>query len=566
MNAIIGIVQIGLQKKDMPEEILDAFDKIYISSNNLLGIINDILDFSKIETGKLELSPYVYDIPSLINDAVQINIVRIDAKEIEFSIDADSNLPAKLFGDELRLKQILNNLLSNAIKYTDKGYVKLSISHETEGDDVILQFIVEDTGYGMKEEDLETLFSEYQRFDHQANRAIEGTGLGLSITKKLIKMMNGKIEVKSKYGEGSTFTVKVKQKSVECESIGEEVSQKLRNFSFSTSRRDRRQAVREIMPYGNVLVVDDVETNLYVAKGLLAPYKLNVETALSGFEVIDLIKAGKEYDIIFMDHMMPKMDGIETTQKIRALGYKGTIVAFTANALTGNDEMFKKHGFDDFISKPIESRLLDAVLIKFIRNRHPEEVRKHMPETIANNSMTFKTNPKLLEIFKREAEKAIIKLKETAASGDIRLFTITIHAMKSALANIGENKMSQAAGVLENAGIDGDSNFINANNESFIKSLEELVKFMPPPDEISDEEDAGILEDTTYLIEQMNAIKAACEDYDDVKAYAALDLLKEKPWKKKTFAALEDIRDTLFLHSNFDQAADKALSFVKSLS
>ena len=373
LNAIIGIAQIQLQKENLPGEYAAALEKINASGDSLLGIINDILDLSKIETGKMEIHPGEYEVPRLLNDAVQLNIIRIGSKPIEFTLNIDESLPSKLYGDELRLKQILNNLLSNAIKYTKKGQVKLSVSHVAVGDDVILRFVIKDTGQGMKKEDKDRLFSQYRRFNTNVNRATEGTGLGLSITKQLIVMMEGTIAVESEYGKGSTFFVTAKQKAVECPPIGREIAEKLRNFTFTSGKR---AAVLEIeskpMPHGRVLVVDDVETNLYVAKGLLLPYELNIETAESGSEAIDKVEAaidsGYIYDVIFMDHMMPHMDGIETTQKLRERGYKGAIVALTANALVGNDEMFARHGFDGFISKPIDVRRLDAVLHQFIRS------------------------------------------------------------------------------------------------------------------------------------------------------------------------------------------------------
>jgi signal transduction histidine kinase/CheY-like chemotaxis protein len=377
MNAIMGIAQIQLQKKGIDSEYEEAFGKVYRASNNLLGIINDILDLSKIETGRLELNPAEYDIPSFINDAVQVNVVRIGEKEIEFTVDPDSALPSRLYGDELRLKQILNNLLSNAIKYTDKGHVKLSISHSVVGEDILLRFSVEDTGQGLTPEAQAELFSEYRRFNAAANRTTEGTGLGLSIAKRLVEMMGGTIRVDSVYGKGSIFTIEVVQKSISNEPIGAEISENLKKFTFATNKENNLQVDHKIMPYGSVLAVDDVDINLYIVEDMLAPYQLNVELAGSGFLALDLVESGKKYDIIFMDHMMPKMDGIETAQKLRAQGYTGAIIALTANALAGNEEMFMQNGFDGFVSKPIDIHHIDAVLNEFIRDKYPEEAKKY---------------------------------------------------------------------------------------------------------------------------------------------------------------------------------------------
>jgi signal transduction histidine kinase/CheY-like chemotaxis protein len=584
MNAIIGIAQIQLQKNNLPEEYAVAFEKMYSSGNSLLGIINDILDMSKIETGKLELNPIEYDIPSLINDAVQVNIVRIGSKPIKFTLDLDKNLPLKLYGDELRLKQILNNLLSNAIKYTDKGQVKLSVSHFPQGvastmrgglsdSPIMLRFVVEDTGQGLKSEDKERLFSEYSRFNTEANRATEGTGLGLSITKKLVEMMDGAIETESEYGRGSTFTVTVKQKAVECGAIGAELAKKLCNFTFTGGRQFvTLQIFHEPMPYGNVLVVDDVETNLYVAEGMLSPYKLKIELADSGFAAIERVQSGKTYDIIFMDHMMPKMDGVKTTEKLRELGYKGVIVALTANALIGSDEMFSQRGFDGFIPKPVDVHHLNAVLNKFIRDRHPDEAKKYKPESAAAATQPAaipqgETRTKLLQVFRRDAEKAIATLRETAprkdeTGGNLKLFTTTAHAMKSALAYVGEAEKSQAAAALEQAGLNGDRDFIAAHTESFIQTIESLIKELSPAQTAAAADavaaGANVTEDTAYLKEQLQIIKTACENYDDTTAYTALDRLKRKTWKPQTAAALETIRNALFLHSDFDGAAEQA--------
>ena len=388
LNTIMGVVQIQLEDKSLPVKYAAAQEKILSSSKNLLGIINDILDMSKIETGKLQFNIKEYDVAVLINDVVQQNIVRIGSKPIEFKLDVKEDLPLKLLGDELRIKQVLNNLLSNAVKYTEEGHVKLTVRHEVNDIEVFLIFTVEDTGQGMKSEDKDRLFTKYLRFNTEANRNIEGTGLGLNITQKLVERMNGKINVESEWEKGSTFTVTVQQEiciqedSLEYTPIGAELACKLCAFTFTSgSVAEEMQVTRELMPYGNVLVVDDIATNLYVAEGLLTPYELNVDTAISGFLAIERIEKGLSYDIIFMDHMMPKMNGIETTKKLRALGYKGFIVALTANALAGNNKLFEQNGFDGFITKPIDIKFLNSILNKFIRDQHPEEAKKYKPET-----------------------------------------------------------------------------------------------------------------------------------------------------------------------------------------
>jgi CheY-like chemotaxis protein/anti-sigma regulatory factor (Ser/Thr protein kinase) len=528
---------------------------------------------SKIETGKMELNPIDYDMPSLISDTVQMSVMRIGSKPLEFVLDIDEKLPSRMIGDELRLKQILNNLLSNAVKYTEEGFVKLSVSHSTNDGELMLSFRIEDSGQGMKPEDMERLFAEYSRFNAESNQYVEGTGLGLNITRNLVKMMGGTITAESEYGKGSVFTATVRQGAVECEVIGRELSARLREFKF-TGRKiaSSMQIVRTPMPYGRVLIVDDVATNLYVAQGLLMPYQLNVETVESGFEAVDRVKAGNVYDIIFMDHMMPEMDGIETTHRIRELGYDGIIVALTANAIVGNDKMFKANGLDDFVSKPIDVKQFNAVLNKYIRDRRSADTM--LDPTLAADSAPANAmldplpemshqNPKLLEIFCRDAEKAIVTMRETVREKGmkgIKLFTTTAHAMKSALANVGEKELSNRAFELEKTGSRGEM-CSQEEVDGFIESLESLVETLAPECKICD--DSDICEDTDYLKTQLYIIKAACEDYDDDTAIRAIDSLKTMSWKHCTSATLEQIRDELFLHSDFETAANNVEKLIK---
>jgi len=295
-------------------------------------------------------------------------MVRIGQKPIDFILQVDECLPLTLHGDALRLRQILDNLISNAVKYTDEGYVKLSVGKVAEPGKLLLSFMVEDTGLGIRAEDQAMLFTEYSRFNTQLSDGKEGTGLGLSITKQLVELMSGKITVHSEYGKGSICTVTLAHEEVEgCGLIGQELASRLQNFSHKSEQwSPRPQIAPRPTLQGKVLIVDDIEINLYVTEGMLAPYQLNVQTAASGFAAIDQIINGSRYDIIFMDHMMPLMDGIETTKKLRAFHYTGAIVALTANALAGNEEMFAQNGFDGFISKPIDVGELDFVLRKFI--------------------------------------------------------------------------------------------------------------------------------------------------------------------------------------------------------
>ena len=578
-RSIIGIAQIQLQRANLPEEFKQAIEKIYLSGGNLLGIINDILDLSKMETGKMEINPYEYELPSLINDAVQLNILQIGTKPLEFILDLDENLPSKLIGDELRIKQILNNLLSNAIKYSREGFVKLSIysSNRTldnipDSEHLNLHLIVEDSGQGMKPEDCKMLFSEYLRFNIDVNKATQGTGIGLNITKNLVEFMDGSIKAESEYGKGSKFSVVIKQKIVDCPPIGAELVEELRTFTFSRKRQDSSlRLLRESMPYGKVLIVDDFETNLYVAEGLMSPYSLQIDTAISGEIAIENIKSGKVYDVIFMDHMMPEMDGIEATKILRNMGYKGVIVALTANAISGNAEMFKNNGFDDFISKPVDIRTLDLILNTHIRDKHVTLKKKPLPKVIkprtANDlnpeistdlpptETVPNIDPKLLEIFCKDTQKAVETLKESIQNKNIKSITTTTHAMKTMLAVIEEKDASLKAAELESAGINNDFGFIDKNINIFISLLEDILLRFNAENITSTEEDSTE-EDQEFWQEKLTQIKMACEEYDDTKIYATLDLLKQKQWGKDKKYIIEKIHDLIFLNSDFEGAIE----------
>ena len=372
LNVIRGITEIQLQDEHMTEEYKEAFHRIGSASDVLLSIINDVLDLSKIESGKMELMIEKYEVASLIRDSVQMNAMRIDGKPIIFRLYIDETLPKYLLGDELRIKQILNNLLSNAFKYTASGSINLSIFklEFNKEDEIKLVLKVSDTGQGMTKEQIDALFDEYSRFNYKANRKTEGTGLGMSITQNLIHLMKGEIFIESEPDKGSTFTVYIPQQIISASTIGKELAQNIQSFHTSQATKKRVNIVREAMPYGNVLIVDDMVMNIEVAKGLMNLYKLNIDTAISGYEAIEKVRSGKTYDIIFMDHMMPNMDGLETTRIIRDLGYELPIVALTANVVAGQAEMFIDNGFNDYISKPIDVHKLDYLLKNLIRDKY----------------------------------------------------------------------------------------------------------------------------------------------------------------------------------------------------
>jgi PAS domain S-box-containing protein len=575
MNAIIGISQMIMGRDDIDPEINSQIEKIYSSGHGLLGIINDILDLSKIESGKLEIDPAEYDLPSLINDSVQLNMYRIGSKMIEFSLYVDQYTPAHLIGDELRIKQVLNNILSNAFKYTDRGSVKMEVSHEitdVETGEINLIFRVSDTGQGMKEEDLKKLFSEYSRFNSSANRNTEGTGLGMNITQKLVSMMDGRIDVQSEYGKGSIFTVRIRQQKVGLGEIGPELSEKLSNFTFSREKQSAKlQIRRELMPYGSVLLVDDVETNLFVAEGLLKPYQLKIKLVKSGFAALDLVKSGEVYDIIFMDHMMPQMDGIETTQKIREFGYTGTIVALTANAISGASKMFFDNGFDDFISKPIDLRNLNAALNKFIRdkyrNEHPELVvsNDNYTET-TEGEMDKELRKKLITFFIKDAESALEILKKAASESDYKLLKVTAHGMKSACGNVGLSELSEDAKVIEYSANKKNESIIKKKLPEFIENLsksldtlkEEIAAKEPAKEEIP-------VDDSSKISSTLAVIAEACDNYDETIAEPLADGLTKGSYEPKTKETIDKINE-LIMFAEFEDAAKLSRELIEKLS
>jgi CheY-like chemotaxis protein len=309
---------------------------------------------------------------SLVNDTAHMNVIRYQQKSIKFSLNIQDNMPAYLIGDELRIKQILNNILSNAFKYTDLGEINLAFSaeHSSNENEVTLIFSLKDTGQGMTREQVDKLFDEYTRFNLETNRTTVGIGLGMAITKTLIMMMNGTLTVNSQYGKGTEMIVCIPQRLVDNETIGKKHIENFKGMLLEQKDySNSKKIIRELMPYGKVLVVDDMKPNLDVARLLLKPYQLNIETVESGLEAINLVKSGDEYDIIFMDHMMPVMDGMEAVKELRAIGYKRAIIALTANAVVGQQDIFIANGFDGYISKPIDIRQLNDALNKFIRDK-----------------------------------------------------------------------------------------------------------------------------------------------------------------------------------------------------
>jgi signal transduction histidine kinase len=408
----------------------------------------------------------------------------IEAKPLTFALQVDENIPLALCGDMLRIKQILNNLLSNAFKYTDEGAITLSVAAEpgrgVESADITLVFRVADTGQGMTAQQTRDLFSEYSRFNLDVNRAVQGAGLGMNITRGLVRLMDGEIFVESEPGKGSTFTVRIPQKATNPIVFGKELAHRLMHFDQAqhASETDYAQIAYEPMPYGRVLIVDDVDMNIFVAEGMMSPYELSIDTASSGFEAIEKIRSGNVYDIVFMDYMMPQMDGVETTKMLRDQGYRRPIVALTANVLTDQVEMLLANGFDGYIPKPLDAQRLDGLLNRLIRDRQPSEVIEAARRQLAN-------------VFVREAENAVMALKALHTyhyrrDADAYMFADNAHALKSALVRLGEAELAAFAHKMEQAGRKHDIAVLSAETPVFLEALRAMIEKITPK-----EEDAG---------------------------------------------------------------------------
>ncbi len=442
MNAISGMSELIL-RCESKEEAIDYAVQIRNASKSLLTIINDILDFSKIEAGKLEIIPVNYQLSSIINDVTNMAVMRIDNKPLEFIIEADPNLPCEMFGDEIRIKQILINYINNAIKFTKQGRVTLRIDGEKREDNITLRMSVTDTGMGIKPEDMKKLFSSFSQVDTTKNRAVEGTGLGLAICKRLAELMGGSVSVESEYGKGSVFSVTVTQKIINDSPMGD--------FRSAIVNIAEDFSAGFIAPHAHILIVDDNEVNLAVASGLLKPYKAKVTTVTSGLDCLNLLKT-QSYHIIFMDHMMPVMDGMEATMIIRQNDTKTPIIALTANAISGVREVYLNSGFNDYLTKPIDVKALNDVLELHI----PKELMIRSNNSIITDSNNVGLDESILLTMYKEGLKKIPLIKRLYSEKDWRNYGVEVHGLKSVAASAKQTELSELAKAHELAAKDND--------------------------------------------------------------------------------------------------------------
>ena len=506
MNAILGLNEMVLRDSD-DNNIRMYSESIRNAGNTLLGIINDILDFSKIEAGKMEIINVDYSSASLLNDLVNMVQNKAEEKGLSFDLDIDENIPMILNGDEIRIKQIIINILSNAVKYTHQGSITFSVhsrKHQDKPDYAILSVSVADTGIGIKAEDLVKLFVAFERIDEKTNRNIEGTGLGMTIVQRFLEMMGSRLEVESEYGKGSVFSFELEQKVVRWEPIGDFEEAFRRSLNERIYYHEKFTA-----PEARVLVVDDTPVNLTVFASLLKRTGLQIDKAESGDECISLF-SDRHYDVIFLDHMMPNKDGIETLKEMKTIKdtpNTGTpVICLTANAISGMREMYTNAGFDDYLTKPIDAEKLEMMLLKYLPKDKVTLVADSgaADETDDYEIPDFLHDLKELDIdsglaycgdgedymlaLKMYSDSAMQKADEIEgywAARDIKNTTIKVHALKSASRAVGALELGEFAARLEQAGKNEEEDTLDRELGELISRYRQLGKDLEPLGELT---------------------------------------------------------------------------------
>lgn len=549
VNAIMGMDTMIL-RDGHEEKVTEYATDIKNAVASLLSIIDDVLDFSKIESGKLEINPMEYDLSSLIYDCFNMTIMRAKEKGLVLRINNDRSIPNRLYGDELRIRQVIINILTNAEKYTHEGHIDFNIGFSRHDDAEMIDLIldIKDTGIGIKKENMEKLFTSYERIDELNNRGIEGTGLGLSITKELVTRMDGTISVESEYGKGSAFRVVLPQRVIEEEPIGDyaERIERLRNTTA-----DRLSWF--YAPKARILVIDDVEMNLKVMKALLSESHVQVDTVMNGQDCLNMIKRNR-YDIIFLDHMMPVMDGIETFRAMKAIHDQPNrdtpVIMLTANAVMGAREKYLAEGFSDYMSKPVEERELIGICRKYlnpvlIEDAPEKNVIDGSSDTGADSEAKLDRISGLLNISeglmycmdRKEFYLEMIRdfmssdrmdmIKDSFAKKDYDSYRINVHALKSSAHMLGADGVSEEARQLEAAAASGDTGFILENNRKLVEDHEQLVaallKNISTDDGDNSEPVSDIAEDEFKAL--LHRISGCADDFDIDGAEKALGMI-----------------------------------------
>ena len=540
INAIMGMNEMVIRESTDPA-ILEYSENLQNAARTLLGLVNDILDFSKIEAGKMEIIPVEYQISSVLNDLVNMIETRAEKKGLQFIVEANPNMPDVLYGDEIRIKQVVTNILTNAVKYTEKGSVTLKVDYEKISDENIsLKISVSDTGIGIKPEDMKKLYSAFERIEEKRNRTIEGTGLGMNITKQLLTLMKSKLEVESVYGEGSTFSFKLTQKVINDKPIGDFQE------SYRQSLQQRQQYRKTFTaPNAKILIVDDTVMNLTVVKGLLKQTKIQIDTAESGFKCLELVTKTK-YDIIFLDHRMPKMDGIETLQEMKKLpdnlNKETPVISLTANAISGAREEYISAGFKDYLTKPIDSVKLEEMIVKYlpadkieaaVEDFEPVEENLNLPEWLQKiEDLNLKDGVthcgdvdaylNALKVFVTSIKGGADEIEGYFNAGDLKNYTTKVHALKSSARVIGANELSDRALKLEDAG-----NAIQNDTAPLLELYRSYIEKLSPLIEVKENNADKQTIDADSLIEAYETMKEAAANFDIDTIEVVLQSLEE---------------------------------------
>ncbi|MDR0784565.1 MAG: response regulator [Treponema sp.] len=590
MNAIIGMSDL-MPQDNLTELQRDYFRDIKKMSKSLLVIINDILDFSKIESGKLEIAPIHFNIHATFVEISSMCQFLASGKGLSFSPVLDETLPKTLFGDEIRIRQIFVNLLNNAIKYTNTGFVRWTLTREIRNEQEFIASTVEDTGIGIKQEHIPQLFNSFHQLDIKRNHGIEGTGLGLVITKQLLDLMGGFIEVKSEYEKGSRFTAFIPLVVGESENVASDIQ----------SHRRRVMAKKGT----SVLVVDDMPVNLTVALGFLSLHGIEADTATGGLEAVRKVKEktknGRGYDIVFIDHMMPEVDGVEAVKMIRLLGdeactdreryiFRETpIIALTANAVSGIKETFIQAGMQDFISKPIDDRQLESILLRWLPRDKiidlddavpaPEEQLDELFGRLCavdglNAAQGVKYSGKsraayyrILRQFCDGLDEGVRMLKVSVDSGDWTQFTIKAHGFKGILKTIGQAPLGEWADRLEKAGRECAEEDCRQGVEPFCEALMAFRSELAKIGLLAS--DAPLMNDAPSkkppfsedIIKDLKELREACLEFNATEAENIAARLKKTSCIENRAAA-----EILALVGSFDfeQAAEKISALTQA--
>ena len=572
INAVLGMNEMIL-RESKDASILDYASNIQTAGKTLLSLINSILDFSKIEEGKMEIVPVEYDTTSVINNLVASISERAKSKNLDLIVEADPQLPAHMVGDDVRLSQVIMNLLTNAVKYTEKGSVRFSIQGgERKDGEIALRVQVEDTGIGIKQEDLPKLFESFERLDEVRNHNIEGTGLGMSIVTRLLDMMGSHLEVESTYGKGSLFSFSIRQKIADDTPIGD-YSRRLDVSRNAVAKESLRAEGAQ------VLVVDDNEMNLNVAKNMLKLFGIVPELADSGFEAVEKMRKA-HYHVVFLDHMMPKMDGVETLQLLRKeqlLPTDTKVIVLTANAVNGAKEQYLDAGFDDYLSKPIDVRQLENMLLRTLpkelckiraAEEGPDETKQENNAIEDLNRAGFDTAAGLryaagdqdfyLELangFAESAARNLPLIREDREKKDWADYQIRVHALKSTARQIGANALSDLAQKQELAAKDRSIPEIEAGAENLLRSYEQTVQRLreilhPDADTEQPTEEAQQEIPLEDLRNALAKVKACIENFE---AESALETLRPLTSARFADSAVGDaLRQIMEALENFD--------------